>query len=135
MLGRLELACEFDEAVDRAGLGPLRSRRIEIFQINVGKLCNMTCRHCHVDAGPDRTAEMMSRETVELRGFAEGVVSGAGIALLDGMSAGEIRLGCGALVVLGRRGGRGSLRLRGQREKERAEDRAEEAHRRPRPAP
>ena len=39
---------------------------IEVFQINLGKLCNMTCRHCHVDAGPDRTAEMMSRETVEL---------------------------------------------------------------------
>ena len=42
---------------------------------------------------------------IELRGFAEGVVSGAGIVLLDGMRAGEIRLGCGALVVLGRRGG------------------------------
>ena len=39
---------------------------IDIFQINVGKLCNMTCRHCHVDAGPDRTKEMMSRETVDL---------------------------------------------------------------------
>jgi len=39
---------------------------IDIFQINVGKLCNMTCRHCHVDAGPDRTGEMMSRETVDL---------------------------------------------------------------------
>jgi radical SAM/Cys-rich protein len=39
---------------------------VEIFHINVGKLCNMTCRHCHVDAGPDRTAEMMSRETVDL---------------------------------------------------------------------
>jgi len=39
---------------------------VDIFQINVGKLCNMTCRHCHVDAGPDRTAEMMSRETVDL---------------------------------------------------------------------
>jgi radical SAM/Cys-rich protein len=34
-------------------------------QINLGKLCNMTCRHCHVDAGPDRTAEVMSRETIE----------------------------------------------------------------------
>jgi len=44
----------------------LRPAAIEIFQVNVGKLCNMTCRHCHVDAGPDRTAEMMSRETVEL---------------------------------------------------------------------
>ncbi|HBH81129.1 MAG TPA: radical SAM protein, partial [Nitrospira sp.] len=36
-----------------------------VFQINVGKLCNQTCRHCHVDAGPDRT-EIMSRETAEL---------------------------------------------------------------------
>jgi radical SAM/Cys-rich protein len=44
----------------------LRPAAIEIFQINVGKLCNMTCRHCHVDAGPDRTSEMMSRETVDL---------------------------------------------------------------------
>ena len=44
----------------------LRPAAVEIFQVNVGKLCNMTCRHCHVDAGPDRTAEMMSRETVDL---------------------------------------------------------------------
>jgi radical SAM/Cys-rich protein len=44
----------------------LRPAAIDIFQINVGKLCNMTCKHCHVDAGPDRTEEMMSRETVDL---------------------------------------------------------------------
>ena len=44
----------------------VRPAALDIFQINVGKLCNMTCRHCHVDAGPDRTAEMMSRETVDL---------------------------------------------------------------------
>ncbi len=44
---------------------PLKPAGIDIFQINVGKLCNMTCRHCHVDAGPDRTEEMMSRETVD----------------------------------------------------------------------
>ena len=44
----------------------LRPAAVEIFQVNVGKLCNMTCRHCHVDAGPDRTAEMMTRETVDL---------------------------------------------------------------------
>ena len=50
----------------REAAGELRPAPIEIFQINVGKLCNMTCRHCHVDAGPDRTAEMMSRETVDL---------------------------------------------------------------------
>lgn len=38
---------------------------LEIFQINLGKLCNMTCRHCHVDAGPDRVDEVMDRQTVE----------------------------------------------------------------------
>jgi radical SAM/Cys-rich protein len=44
-----------------AGLSPAK---LEIFQINVGKLCNMTCRHCHVDAAPDRR-EIMDLETVE----------------------------------------------------------------------
>jgi radical SAM/Cys-rich protein len=48
-----------------AGWQTLRPGKLEIFQINVGKLCNMTCRHCHVDAGPDRR-EIMSRETIEL---------------------------------------------------------------------
>ena len=45
------------------GLGPLRSEQISVLQVNVGKLCNQTCRHCHVDAGPDRR-EVMSRETM-----------------------------------------------------------------------
>src|ERR687894_2647039 len=64
-LDRLRLACDFDEAVTRAGQSPLKSGRIEVLQINVGKLCNQTCRHCHVDAGPDRR-ELMSRGTMEL---------------------------------------------------------------------
>jgi len=38
---------------------------LDIFQINLGKLCNMTCRHCHVDSGPDRVRENMDRETVD----------------------------------------------------------------------
>src|SRR5262249_19014490 len=45
--------------------GELRAAELEIFQINVGKLCNMTCRHCHVDAGPDRTDAIMSDEIVD----------------------------------------------------------------------
>ncbi len=49
----------------QAGLPSLQASGITVFQINVGKLCNQTCRHCHVDAGPDRT-ESMSRETAEL---------------------------------------------------------------------
>lgn len=64
-LGRLPLACDFDEAVTRAGQWPLKPGRIEVLQINIGKLCNQTCRHCHVDAGPDRR-EVMTRETMTL---------------------------------------------------------------------
>ncbi len=54
----------FNSALARHDLHPLRATGIEIFQINVGKLCNQKCRHCHVDAGPDRT-EQMTRETAE----------------------------------------------------------------------
>ncbi len=43
---------------------PLQPAELEIFQINIGKLCNMTCRHCHVDAGPDRR-ENMDRDTID----------------------------------------------------------------------
>ncbi|MGD9721445.1 MAG: arsenosugar biosynthesis radical SAM (seleno)protein ArsS [Pirellulales bacterium] len=53
----------FDRVLARHGLYPLRATGIEILQINLGKLCNQTCRHCHVDAGPDRR-EIMSRDTV-----------------------------------------------------------------------
>jgi len=54
----------FDLRLTQAGLYPLHATGITIFQINVGKLCNQTCRHCHVDAGPDRV-EIMSREIAE----------------------------------------------------------------------
>lgn len=64
MLRRLPLATEFDDALADIGLWPLRPTKIDTLQINVGKLCNQTCRHCHVDAGPDRR-EAMSRETFE----------------------------------------------------------------------
>jgi len=37
---------------------------LDVLQVNVGKLCNQTCAHCHVDAGPDRR-EVMARETAE----------------------------------------------------------------------
>jgi radical SAM/Cys-rich protein len=42
----------------------LRRARAEILQVNVGKLCNLTCVHCHVNAGPKRK-EIMVRETVD----------------------------------------------------------------------
>ena len=55
----------FEDALRGAGWNALTPAALEIFQINLGKLCNMTCRHCHVDAGPDRGDAMMTRETVD----------------------------------------------------------------------
>jgi radical SAM/Cys-rich protein len=56
---------DFARALAAHGFETLRPAAVEIFQINLGKLCNMTCRHCHVDAGPDRFDEVMDRETVD----------------------------------------------------------------------
>src|SRR5712691_9668052 len=42
----------------------LRRARPEILQVNVGKLCNLTCMHCHVNAGPKRK-EIMTRQTID----------------------------------------------------------------------
>ncbi|MFT5318012.1 MAG: radical SAM/Cys-rich protein [Chlamydiales bacterium] len=42
----------------------IKRSSIKILQVNIGKKCNMTCSHCHVDAGPLRT-ENMSRETID----------------------------------------------------------------------
>ncbi len=47
----------FDEKLAADGL-ELRRSRLQTLQINVGRKCNQTCRHCHVDAAPWRT-EMM----------------------------------------------------------------------------
>ncbi|MDQ3995648.1 MAG: arsenosugar biosynthesis radical SAM protein ArsS [Gemmatimonadota bacterium] len=70
-LARLRLPRTFESALESSALWPLRPTRVEILQINVGKRCNQTCRHCHVDAGPDRK-EVMPREVVEaVLGFLE----------------------------------------------------------------
>jgi radical SAM/Cys-rich protein len=53
----------FDQQLAAHGLS-LRAAAVETLQVNVGKLCNQACKHCHVDAGPART-EIMTRETVE----------------------------------------------------------------------
>lgn len=55
----------FNEKLALSGMNPLRASGIEIMQLNLGKMCNQTCRHCHVDAGPDRK-EMMERSTMQL---------------------------------------------------------------------
>ena len=53
----------FDRVLSEEGL-TLRRTFPEVLQINVGKICNLTCIHCHVNAGP-RRKEIMTRETVE----------------------------------------------------------------------
>ncbi|MGK2863339.1 MAG: arsenosugar biosynthesis radical SAM (seleno)protein ArsS [Chitinophagaceae bacterium] len=55
----------FQAKLGQSGLYPLRPAQIEIFQVNIGKMCNQACRHCHVDAGPDRK-EIMTRDTMQL---------------------------------------------------------------------
>ena len=64
LLDRVALARGFDQALADADLFPLRPRAVEVLQLNLGKRCNQTCRHCHVDAGPDRI-EVMPRAVLE----------------------------------------------------------------------
>ena len=54
----------FREKIEPIGHYPLRPTKIEIFQVNVGYMCNQVCKHCHVDAGPDRK-EIMTRDTMQ----------------------------------------------------------------------
>jgi len=55
----------FTQKLHDINLFPLRPTQLEIFQVNVGKMCNQVCKHCHVDAGPDRK-EIMTRATMQL---------------------------------------------------------------------
>jgi radical SAM/Cys-rich protein len=54
----------FEEKLKEFKQYPLRAEKVEIFQMNVGKRCNLSCKHCHVQAGPDRK-ESMPKEIFE----------------------------------------------------------------------
>ena len=54
----------FKEKISETGQFPLKAKKLEILQVNVGYMCNQVCEHCHVDAGPDRK-EIMTRETMQ----------------------------------------------------------------------
>lgn len=54
----------FGNKIKETNQFPLRPKKLEILQINVGYMCNQVCEHCHVDAGPDRK-EIMTRETMQ----------------------------------------------------------------------
>lgn len=55
---------KFTEKLKSHDQFPLRPSPIEILQLNLGYMCDLTCEHCHVDAGPDRK-EIMTKETLE----------------------------------------------------------------------
>lgn len=57
-------APRFDATLARHGIPALRRKAVTTIQVNVGKLCNQACHHCHVDAGPRRT-EIMTRATAD----------------------------------------------------------------------
>src|SRR5690606_7806219 len=54
---------KFKDKIAESGQLPLRPKKLEILQINLGYMCNQVCSHCHVDAGPDRK-EIMTRDTM-----------------------------------------------------------------------
>lgn len=54
----------FSEQLQTIGKFPLQPSAIDTLQVNLGKMCNQVCKHCHVDAGPDRK-EIMTRATME----------------------------------------------------------------------
>lgn len=54
----------FRKRISETGLFPLKPTHLDIFQMNLGKMCNQVCKHCHVDAGPDRK-EIMTKETMQ----------------------------------------------------------------------
>ncbi len=59
--GRLPARTTFATTLARHGLAPLARGGVTTLQINVGRLCNLACHHCHVEAGPNRTEIMTAR--------------------------------------------------------------------------
>ena len=64
ILRAAETTTSFAAVVAAQGLPQLQADGLEILQVNIGKMCNMTCRHCHVDAAPERR-EIMTRDTID----------------------------------------------------------------------
>lgn len=72
----------------------LRRGRTAALQVNVGRVCNMACRHCHLEAGPHRAQEVMSAGTMARTldyarrgGFEAADVTGGAPELVPGIGA------------------------------------------------
>jgi len=78
-----QLDWDFDAALRQWSLPALRRDVLTTLQINLGKLCNQACHHCHVEAGPNRT-EIMERGTAERIDELLGASAGVGLVDLTG---------------------------------------------------
>ena len=56
-------AAPFDQAISDQ-VSPFHTTEPLVMQMNLGKMCNQTCKHCHVDAGPTRK-EIMTQATMQ----------------------------------------------------------------------
>lgn len=56
---------KFTDKIQESNSLPFKPNKLEIFQVNIGYMCNQVCDHCHVDAGPDRK-EIMTKETMRV---------------------------------------------------------------------
>ncbi len=56
-----EAGTSFETTLRDHGAWPLKRALPSTLQVNVGKLCNQACHHCHVEAGPGRTEVMDER--------------------------------------------------------------------------
>ncbi len=65
MLGQPNIDRFKDVLFKTKGQDQLLATKPQVLQINLGKLCNQICKHCHVDAGPDRKSENMNLQTVQ----------------------------------------------------------------------
>jgi len=65
-------AASFAAKLDAHGLAALRRSQTTTVQVNVGKVCNQACHHCHVDAGPKRTERMTANEIDRVLALLEG---------------------------------------------------------------
>ncbi|WP_308417011.1 hypothetical protein [Candidatus Synechococcus spongiarum] len=59
------VANTFNIRLAAAGQHLERSQALRVLQLNLGRLCNMRCSHCHVGAGPDQGATQMPDEVVQ----------------------------------------------------------------------
>ena len=75
-----DLASSFDSLLHRHRLEPLRRGPVTTLQVNVGRVCNQACHHCHVEAGPTRTEAMDSETAARIVTL---LSAEAGIEVLD----------------------------------------------------